>query len=122
MTTWRWPTANGLPPPAVLSIGVSITAILALSAPFLDINLTTLIHAPEHLLAFLSHFMTRPDWDWLGILAIKLSETVEMALLGTLVAALISIPLGFLAARNSSPHPHYLTLCASVFIIRSGLS
>ena len=116
MTSWRWPTANGLPPRTVLSIGASITAILALSTPLLDINLTTLIHAPENLLGFLNHFMTRPDWDWFGILAVKLGETVEMALLGTLVAALISIPLGFLGARNSSPHPiisHFVRACLS---------
>ena len=74
MTTWRWPTANGLPPRIVLSIGASITAILALSMPLLDINLTTLIHAPENLLGFLNHFMIRPDWTGLEFLPLNLAR------------------------------------------------
>ena len=113
---WRWPTVSGLPPRSAILAFASISLALALSAPFLDLNLTTLINAPEHLFEFLTHFITPPDWSWLGILAVKLAETVEMALLGTLVAAVISIPLGFLGARNSSPHPvisHAVRACLS---------
>jgi len=32
-------------------------------------------------------------------------ETVQMALAGTFLALLVAFPLGFLAARNTSPHP-----------------
>ena len=32
-------------------------------------------------------------------------ETVQMALAGTFVALLVAFPLGFLAARNTTPHP-----------------
>ena len=32
-------------------------------------------------------------------------ETVQMALVGTFLALLVAFPLGFLAARNTTPHP-----------------
>jgi phosphonate transport system permease protein len=32
-------------------------------------------------------------------------ETVQMALAGTFLALIVAFPLGFLAARNTSPHP-----------------
>jgi phosphonate transport system permease protein len=39
-------------------------------------------------------------------LAIKyVIETVQMALVGTLLGVLLSLPFGLLAARNTSPHP-----------------
>ena len=113
---WRWPTVNGLPPRSVMVALTSIILALAFSAPLLDLNIKTLINAPKHLIEFLTHFITPPDWSWLGVLAVKLAETVEMAFLGTLVAAVISVPLGFLAARNSSPHPiisHSIRACLS---------
>ena len=114
---WRWPTVNGLPPRSVILVLASTIVALTLTAPLLDINATTLIYAPKHLIGFLTHFVTPPDWSWLGVLAVKLAETVEMAFLGTLVAAVISLPLGFLGARNSSPHPvisHTVRACLSV--------
>ena len=35
-----------------------------------------------------------------------IAETVQMALIGTTVAVVISLPFGLLAARNTSPHPY----------------
>lgn len=43
-------------------------------------------------------------------------ETVQMALAGTFVALLVAFPLGFLAARNTTPHP------AVYFAVRSILN
>jgi phosphonate transport system permease protein len=40
------------------------------------------------------------DWAHLGVFSRALAETVAIALLGTLFAAIISLPIGFLAARN----------------------
>ncbi|HWI60197.1 MAG TPA: phosphonate ABC transporter, permease protein PhnE [Symbiobacteriaceae bacterium] len=42
----------------------------------------------------------QPDWAYTPTLVVKLLETVEMALLGTLLAAILAVPFGFLAARN----------------------
>lgn len=44
--------------------------------------------------------MFSPDWKYTPSLVGKLLETVEMALLGTMLAAVLAIPFGFLAARN----------------------
>lgn len=41
------------------------------------------------------------EWGYLGDLVIKLVETVQMAVLGTLLAAVLALPFGFLAARNT---------------------
>jgi phosphonate transport system permease protein len=37
-------------------------------------------------------------------IAFAIVETIQMALIGTTVAAIISLPFGLLAARNTSPH------------------
>ncbi|HYF94278.1 MAG TPA: phosphonate ABC transporter, permease protein PhnE [Symbiobacteriaceae bacterium] len=44
--------------------------------------------------------MFHPDWAYTPSLALKLLETVQMALLGTLLASVLAVPFGFLAARN----------------------
>ena len=49
--------------------------------------------------------MVPPDFgnarDWVG----PILDTLAMSLAGTAVAVLLSLPLGILAARNTSPHP-----------------
>lgn len=46
-----------------------------------------------------SEFWDNPDWQH-GILAVAVLETVMMAVLGTITAAIIALPLAFMAARN----------------------
>jgi phosphonate transport system permease protein len=51
-------------------------------------------------------FLTRmfpPDWSVQGNAWTALAETFQMALLGTTLGAVVSVPLGILAARNLSP-------------------
>lgn len=45
--------------------------------------------------------MIHADWAYTPTLAKKLLETVQMALLGTLLASVLAIPFGFLAAHNT---------------------
>ncbi|MGE2835297.1 phosphonate ABC transporter, permease protein PhnE [Mycobacterium sp. SMC-4] len=45
-----------------------------------------------------------PDTDRLGPILKALLVTVEMALLGTAIGVLLSVPLAVLAARNTTPH------------------
>ncbi|RWA17621.1 phosphonate ABC transporter permease [Mycolicibacterium elephantis DSM 44368] len=45
-----------------------------------------------------------PDASRLGPILKALLVTVEMALLGTLIGAVLSLPLAVLAARNTTPH------------------
>lgn len=46
--------------------------------------------------------MFPPDWDSAGELVSPLVQTINMATLGTAVAVLLSIPVAFLAARNTT--------------------
>ncbi|MBM3260115.1 MAG: phosphonate ABC transporter, permease protein PhnE [Candidatus Sericytochromatia bacterium] len=47
-------------------------------------------------------------------------QTIQMAIAGTALAALFSFPLGFLAARNTSPHPSvYFGVKVVVNVLRS---
>ncbi|WP_299812219.1 phosphonate ABC transporter, permease protein PhnE [uncultured Roseibium sp.] len=68
---------------------------LALSADRLDpdySNLWFIVH----------EFLGNPDWQH-GDVFVALFETIMMAVLGTLTAALFGLPLAFLAARNFTP-------------------
>jgi phosphonate transport system permease protein len=59
-------------------------------------------------------FMLPPStgtWAKAGVYAYALAETVAIALLGVLIAAIIAFPVGFMAARNVMPSRvfHFLT-------------
>ncbi|MEM6488536.1 MAG: phosphonate ABC transporter, permease protein PhnE [Pseudomonadota bacterium] len=47
-------------------------------------------------------FLTNPEWQH-GHVFVALLETVLMAVLGTMTAVLVGLPLAFLAARNFTP-------------------
>lgn len=49
-----------------------------------------------------NEFLENPDWQH-GTVFTALFETIMMAVLGTLTAALFGLPLAFLAARNFTP-------------------
>lgn len=55
--------------------------------------------------------MFPPDFsqlnNWIGPLA----DTLAMSVAGTAIAVILSVPLGVLAARNTSPHPVVFHLC-----------
>lgn len=48
--------------------------------------------------------MIPPDWSYMDRLWIPVWETINIATLGTLMAMLISVPIAFMAARNTTPH------------------
>lgn len=52
----------------------------------------------------LARRMLPPDLDVLPRLVGPLVETLQMAAVGTTLAALLALPLGFLAALNTAPH------------------
>lgn len=49
--------------------------------------------------------MFPPQWSYADRLWEPLWDTVNIATLGTLMGIVISVPIAFLAARNTSPHP-----------------
>jgi len=103
--SWYWPTPNGKPPlTAVLSVVLPI-AVLVLTASTVDMSYNKVFYALPRMLDFTQHLWVMPDWHYLPQLGEKMLETVEMTLLATALAVVISMPLGILAAKNASPNP-----------------
>ncbi|MGK5093020.1 phosphonate ABC transporter, permease protein PhnE [Deltaproteobacteria bacterium TL4] len=65
----------------------------------------------------LSGRMFPPDITDLDKLLLSMVETIEIAIWGTFLAILLSIPLGIASARNISPHPsiYLMTRVITVF-------
>ncbi|MEK9673454.1 MAG: phosphonate ABC transporter, permease protein PhnE [Rhodospirillaceae bacterium] len=65
--------------------------------------------------------MFPPDWKYLSELGSRVIETLQIGIIATIIASLLSLPLAFLAAKNVSPHPLvylpvrlFLTICRGV--------
>jgi len=103
--TWQWPTASGRLPGKFFWSLIGAVLLLVISAPLVEINLARFANSIGPFFDFMSHLLVMPDWGFLEQLFIKMLETVEMTVLGTTIALVISFPMGILAARNASPHP-----------------
>jgi phosphonate transport system permease protein len=57
------------------------------------------------MLAFAGQMFVTPDWEYVPQLLAKMLETIEMTVLSTAIAIVVSLPLGILAASNATPHP-----------------
>ena len=66
--------------------------------------------------ADLSGRMFPPDISNLGMLLLSMVETVEIAIWGTFIAIVLSIPLGIFSARNIAPNT-LIYLCARVVTV-----
>lgn len=105
LSIWRWPTPNGLPPlPMVASLAV-VLAALGLTASLVEVDFVRLVGSLGKMFAFAGQMFVEPDWAYLPQLLDKMLETIEMTFLATMIALVVSLPLGVLAARNASPHP-----------------
>jgi phosphonate transport system permease protein len=100
------PAAFAPPPGARPRLAVAWTALAAVLA----VSVWRMEVTPGRLLAglgklgWLVRLMLPPaHHGWLGEFAYALLETVAMALLGTVLAAIVAVPLGFLGARNVVP-------------------
>jgi phosphonate transport system permease protein len=62
------------------------------------------LDAPEQVADLIGR-MFPPRWSYAERLWGALWDTINIATLGTLIAIVISVPVAFLAARNTTPHP-----------------
>lgn len=67
-----------------------------------DFQFTKFAQSAPHAWDFLQRMMP-PDWSVKENAFSTLVETIQMALLGTTIGAILSLPLGVMAARNLSP-------------------
>ncbi len=70
--------------------------------------------------ADLASRMFPPRWDYINALWKPLWDTLNIATLGTLGAIVMAVPVAFLAARNTTPHPILRPI--ALFIIVSSRS
>jgi len=76
-------------------------------------------------LPFMIDFIQRmfpPDITNLGRFLLKAIETLQMAIVGSTLGALIALPLSFLAARNIMPHKFIYQSIRTVFDIFRGIN
>ncbi|HMQ12312.1 MAG TPA: phosphonate ABC transporter, permease protein PhnE [Candidatus Competibacter phosphatis] len=99
-----WPTRNGLPPPVVLVTVALITGLLIWAAPRAEIDFVRLAGSIPAMIDFVGNILVMPEWAYLPELGKKMLETIEMTFLATSIALIVSLPIGFLAAKNTSPH------------------
>lgn len=107
MTTvlkWRWPTPSGWPPFSVIGGSLALLGALWFSVPVVELDFVRLIGSVGKMADFAGQMFVTPDWDYMPQLLAKMLETIEITILGTAIAIIISLPLGILAASNATPH------------------
>ncbi|MGU3499934.1 phosphonate ABC transporter, permease protein PhnE [Mycobacterium sp. C31M] len=99
-------TGRNRPPlPGLLHL-VAVAALIAtmVSAWSIEFYPTELISGFDKIVALVER-MLPPRLDDPGRIGRLAFETLLMAVLGTVLAAIASVPLAFMAARNTTPHP-----------------
>jgi phosphonate transport system permease protein len=99
----------------VLSLLI-ILSIIVIVFIDLGINVTDIFSSFEHMIDIVSR-MLPPDFSKVNIIIESMVETVEMGILGTVLATLLSLPLGILSAKNLSNNKfvYYLTHLVTTF-------
>jgi phosphonate transport system permease protein len=87
-----------------LAAVLSLAVLLGLAARVIELRPLELVRDVGNIGVFLRGYL-HPSFAHLGEYAWQCVITVCIALWGTVLAALISIPLGLLGARNIAPHP-----------------
>jgi len=83
---------------------LALLLTLGLTAPIVEVDFVRLFTSGGKMLAFAGQMFVTPDWAYVPQLLAKMLETMEMTVLATAIAIVISLPLGVLAARNATPH------------------
>ncbi|RAL24821.1 phosphonate ABC transporter, permease protein PhnE [Lujinxingia litoralis] len=85
-------------------LAILIAGLYIWSAMGVDFSVSRIFGNFDHAANFLSR-MLPPDFSVSANVARSLLETVQMALIGTTLAAIVSLPIATLAARNISARP-----------------
>lgn len=105
---WGWRTS--------LSIGAFILLTILITLR-LGINPFKAISNSVHYMLDLLKRMLPPDFSHSGELILAMAETIEIGVLGTILAILLSVPIGLFSAKNIAPHRavYYLARTVTIF-------
>lgn len=95
----------------IATIGSIFAFLIIYAAIFIDleVNLAQLLGDSFSYIGDIVGRMLPPDFSNFSSLMLSMLETIEIAMLGTLLAILLSIPVGLFSARNIAPnYPIYL--------------
>jgi len=104
-----------------LFIGLLIVIIYYWALTGTDTSPTTFAKG----LPFMADFLRRmfpPDISNLGRFLLKAIETLQMAIVGSTIGALIALPLSFLAARNIMPNKFIYHSIRTIFDVCRGIN
>ena len=81
---------------------VAVGAVFLWAVVGVGIRWDRLFNLPERLLDIFGRMFLPPDWSFLPVAVEAMMESLAMAWIGTVIGAALSLPMGFLAARNVS--------------------
>jgi phosphonate transport system permease protein len=96
----------------------SLLLLIVWALDTIDINPDTLRSSPARMADFISR-ATPPDMSVLEVAIHAVAETLQIAFLGTVLSALIALPLGLLAAANLTPPWVHLPVKSFLTILRA---
>jgi len=77
-----------------------VVAVVAWSVLTIDVDAGRLMDLPARLLTSLRLMFFPPDWAYTGRAVEGMIESIQIAWIGTIIGAVLSLPLGFLGAKN----------------------
>ena len=83
---------------------ISIILLLTLISIDLNINFIDLFSNSFNYFTDIFSRMLPPDFSNFNLILFSMFETIEIAVLGTFIAIVLSVPLALLSARNISPN------------------
>ncbi|USS88439.1 phosphonate ABC transporter, permease protein PhnE [Fructilactobacillus hinvesii] len=89
-------------------VGIAITVVILIliyySALITGVDVNAFFENADQFGVVLNQ-MKHPDWPYLTKIAGTLAQTLQMAIIGTTIGAIIALPFSFLAARNIVRNP-----------------
>nr|MBA2275861.1 phosphonate ABC transporter, permease protein PhnE [Chloroflexota bacterium] len=95
-------------PPSRVKRNIAVAAALALlvwALVSVEVDLGRLVDLPARLASLFGRMFLPPDWSYIPIAAEGMVASIQMAWIGTIIGAVLSLPLGFFGAKNVSSGP-----------------
>ncbi len=101
----------------LLVLAVVVVFLWALTG--LGLKIDRLVELPAKLADLFAAMLLPPDWSYVTEAVPAMIDSVQIAWVGTLIGAVLSLPLGFFAAHNVSPRPVSVTIRVLLDAIRA---